>query len=335
MDNTKPLFSVIVPVYGVELYIRQCIDSILCQTFSDFELILVDDGSMDSCPEICDGYAKQDSRIHVIHKENGGLVTARQSGVALARGQYVACVDGDDWIAPDYLKDFAKAIDATGADIVCCGSVWWTSSTHAVKKVFPLKARLYEKSEIEKIIFPYLIEDASGAYFPNNLWAKVFTIQTYRQQQLSVNPSIKIAEDSACVKPCVYRAKRISVIGQCNYYYRQVPTSMTKKKKPFDWKGPEIVARHFEKTISMGERDFQMQVYRNCVHNVFNVAVTRFYQDKSYAQVKREIRENLGRGYYKKALSQTRFAPLSKAWLARFALKHKLYWLLKIFSSLK
>ncbi len=211
MDNTKPLFSVIVPVYGVELYIRQCIDSILCQTFSDFELILVDDGSMDSCPEICDEYAKQDPRIHVIHKENGGLVTARQSGAALARGRYVACVDGDDWMSPGYLMDFAKEIEATGADIVCCGSVWWTSSTHEVKKVFPLKARLYEKSEIEKIIFPYLIEDASGAYFPNNLWAKVFTIQTYRQQQLSVNPSIKIAEDSVCVKPCVYHAEKIAV----------------------------------------------------------------------------------------------------------------------------
>lgn len=96
-----PTISVIVPVYNVEPYLRQCVDSILGQTFRDFELILVDDGSPDGCPAICDEYAKMDSRVKVIHKENGGLSSARNAGLDVAKGKYIAFVDSDDWIHPE------------------------------------------------------------------------------------------------------------------------------------------------------------------------------------------------------------------------------------------
>ena len=92
-------FSVIVPIYKVEKYLNKCIDSILKQTFQDFELILVDDGSPDKCPKICDEYAKKDKRVRVIHKENAGLVAARNTGIKEAKGDYICYVDGDDWIS--------------------------------------------------------------------------------------------------------------------------------------------------------------------------------------------------------------------------------------------
>ena len=95
--------SAIVPVYNVEKYIYRCVDSILNQTFSDFELILVDDGSPDNCPQICDEYAKKDSRIKVIHKENGGLSSARNAGLDIASGEWISFIDSDDWIHKDYL----------------------------------------------------------------------------------------------------------------------------------------------------------------------------------------------------------------------------------------
>ena len=99
----NPKLSIIVPVYNVEQYLDKCIKSILNQTFKDFELILVDDGSIDNSGEICDEYAKKDSRVKVIHKKNGGLAAARNTGLIIARGDYVGFVDSDDWIEPRYV----------------------------------------------------------------------------------------------------------------------------------------------------------------------------------------------------------------------------------------
>ena len=113
----KPLVSVIVPVYGVEAYLPACVDSIRGQSFPDFELILVDDGSRDACPALCDAWAAADGRVRVLHRENGGLSDARNAGLAAARGAYIAFVDGDDVISPAFLQ---RLLDA-GADIVQCG----------------------------------------------------------------------------------------------------------------------------------------------------------------------------------------------------------------------
>ena len=96
-----PLISVIVPVYKVEPYLARCIDSILAQTFTDFELILIDDGSPDNCGRICDEYSQKNNRIQVIHKENGGLSSARNAGMEICKGDYIYFIDSDDWIEPD------------------------------------------------------------------------------------------------------------------------------------------------------------------------------------------------------------------------------------------
>ena len=110
--------SVIVPVYQVEAYLPRCIDSILAQTFRDFELILVNDGTRDGCPAIMDAYARRDTRIRQVHKENGGLSSARNAGLDVARGELIAFVDADDYVAPDLLADTVAAADETGAELV-------------------------------------------------------------------------------------------------------------------------------------------------------------------------------------------------------------------------
>ena len=113
-----PEISIIVPIYNVEQYLKRCVDSILAQTFKDFELILVDDGSPDSCPFICDEYARIDSRIKVIHKANGGLSDARNAGLEMAMGNYIAFVDSDDWIASDTYEYLYELIKKNKADVV-------------------------------------------------------------------------------------------------------------------------------------------------------------------------------------------------------------------------
>lgn len=111
-----PEISIIVPIYKTESYLERCINSILNQSFTDFELILVDDGSPDSCPQICDAWAKKDKRICVIHKENGGLSSARNAGIYITRGNYIGFVDSDDWIAPDMYEMLYNSATKHNAD---------------------------------------------------------------------------------------------------------------------------------------------------------------------------------------------------------------------------
>ena len=116
-----PKISVIVPVYKVEKYIHKCVDSILNQTFSDIEVILVDDGTPDRCGEICDAYGEQDSRVKVIHKENGGLSDARNAGMPHASGEYIIFIDSDDYIESDMLEYMYTRLTEAGADMATCG----------------------------------------------------------------------------------------------------------------------------------------------------------------------------------------------------------------------
>ena len=115
-----PKISVIVPVYKAEKYIRRCVDSILAQTFTDFELLLVDDGSPDNSGAICDEYAARDSRVKVFHKENGGVSSARQMGLDNSLGEYVIHADPDDWVEPDMLQELYSEAQQSGADMVIC-----------------------------------------------------------------------------------------------------------------------------------------------------------------------------------------------------------------------
>lgn len=120
MDK-RPLISVIVPIYMIDRYIGICIESILNQTYKNLEIILVDDGGKDRCPEICDLYAQKDSRIKVIHKPNGGLVSARKAGLRKSNGKYISYVDGDDWIGSGFIEGLYTAAVTSDADMVCAG----------------------------------------------------------------------------------------------------------------------------------------------------------------------------------------------------------------------
>lgn len=118
------LISIVVPIYNVEQYLQKCVDSLINQTYKNLEIILVDDGSPDNCPKICDEYAKQDSRIKVIHKENGGLSDARNAGMKIATGEYISFIDSDDWIKSEMVEDMYNRIIEDNSDLVSSGVLW-------------------------------------------------------------------------------------------------------------------------------------------------------------------------------------------------------------------
>ena len=124
IKQQKPLISVIVPVYKVEKYLKKCVDSLICQSYPNLEIILVDDGSPDNCGKICDEYAKKDDRVVVNHKENGGLSDARNAGLdwifSNSDSEYVTFIDSDDWVSEYYLEKMYSALMSDGADLSIC-----------------------------------------------------------------------------------------------------------------------------------------------------------------------------------------------------------------------
>lgn len=128
------MISVVVPVYEVELYLRRCINSIMNQTYESFELILVDDGSTDGCPQICDEYADKYGNVYVIHKNNGGLSDARNVGTLAARGEYVTYIDSDDYVSPDYLEVLWRLKKKYQAELTVTGIVAFAEGSNPPKK---------------------------------------------------------------------------------------------------------------------------------------------------------------------------------------------------------
>lgn len=149
----KPLISVIVPIYKVEKYLTICVDSLLHQSYGNLEIILVDDGSPDECPAICDQYQNKDNRIKVIHKKNGGLSDARNAGLDIAQGEYVAFVDSDDFIDEDYICKLYDALQQNRASIAVCGIQIIDESNKVTEQIYVTqdkKQELYTGREIIK-----------------------------------------------------------------------------------------------------------------------------------------------------------------------------------------
>ena len=213
------LFSVIVPIYNIEKYIKRCIDSVLSQSFTDFELILVDDGSPDNCGAICDEYAKKDQRIQVIHKKNGGLVSARQAGIKVASGDYIFHLDGDDAVLPDALESAHNIIRETGADIVSFSYKCSINEKTGETVCDLVNEGLYNKSEIEQHIFPKLLSDKNMNHIFYFLWGKAIKRELATKHQLSVNPAISLGEDLSCIVPCYLEAETVYISKKAIYLY--------------------------------------------------------------------------------------------------------------------
>lgn len=224
------MISIIVPIYNIAEYLPQCIESLLHQSFSDLEIILVDDGSTDGSFAICEHYRSQDTRIVVLHKKNGGLVSARKAGIKAARGQYIAYVDGDDWIEPDMYEQMYQKLIQENVDVVMCGRYEDTGRTR--KAVFHgIDEGRYEKKALQKVVYPKMI--AGGAFFEwgifPGLWDKLYRRECIECFQLAVDERITMGEDAACVYPCLLNVNSIYVMKQCLYHYRQSSMSMVKK----------------------------------------------------------------------------------------------------------
>lgn len=225
----KPLISVIVPIYMIDRYVGICIESILNQTYKNLEIILVDDGSKDRCPEICDLYEAKDDRIKVIHKPNGGLVSARKAGLQESNGTYISYVDGDDWIGPGFIEGLYRAAEASDADMVCAG---FTRDLFSKSASFlnAVSAGIYEGESLKRLWTSMISYDSYyrlGIF--TYVWNKLFKRERLLEPQSRVDDRISIGEDGAVTYPALLKCKKVAVIDNIAYHYRQREDSMLKQ----------------------------------------------------------------------------------------------------------
>lgn len=327
----KPLFSVLIPVFKIEKYIEECVLSITNQSFSDFEIILIDDGSPDSCPEICERLRKNDSRIKVLHKKNEGVAKARRDGAEIAEGEYVICIDGDDWLKKDCLTKISEVVQKKNIDIFCFGML-----ADNGKQTTPLginyREGFYSKQAIEKEIFPLLIQKSDASYFIPSLCGKVIRRQLFLDNVLA-NENVTIGEDGACVIPCVFHANSMYISNECFYFYRYNSESATKGKKVFNWDWPKLVANHIENRIDINYDDMQRQLYRKITHDIFSVVVSQFNRKEKYSVIVKDINTHLDDKVYKEAIQKCEFEGSIKARIMAIVLKKRIFFPIYMYSK--
>lgn len=217
------LISVIVPVYKVEKYLERCVESIRNQTYSNIEIILVDDGSPDSCPTVCDRYAEKDGRIRVIHKENGGLSDARNVGIDAACGEYIGFVDSDDYIHSEMYENLVRSIKKTGAEIAVCG----------VRKVYDTDPEEQPVRDQDKVKVCSGIQAVKNIFEPDLYLQSVVAWNKLYRKELFDNvryPVGKLHEDEFTTYKLLNKCKKVVYIEEKYYYYYQRTDSIMGRK---------------------------------------------------------------------------------------------------------
>ena len=213
-------FSIIVPIYNVEKYLNKCIESIINQTYTNFELILIDDGASDNCPQICDEWAKKDERIKVIHKKNEGVSVARNYGIDLACGDYLLFVDADDFINQDLLRVCKEKFDEKKVDSVIFNASFTNEEGQEIGD--SLYVSTYNKTDYdfkeEKEKFDFYCEDFCGKY---EIWTRCYRLNIIKHNKIYFPIGIEFAEDFLWALMFLLKSESTSYVDYIGYNYRQ------------------------------------------------------------------------------------------------------------------
>lgn len=280
------LISVIIPIYKVEKYLDECITSVVVQTHKNLEIILVDDGSPDNCPQICDDWAKKDDRIKVIHKKNGGLSDARNVGIEIASGDYIAFVDSDDFIKPDMLEKLFAAICRENADIAACGILSCEGDRQTAWGC-------RDFAGTSEHILAMLYNDAA---YPVAAWNKLYHRSCWNDLRFPVG---KTCEDAFTTYQLVHNAERIVMIPEALYCYRIRPGSImtsTFSLKKMDeeeaWRcNYQFIEKHYP-ALRKNAFDFYLQRVNVLIHTMTADAQANYAEQ--YRMLRNVLKKHLG-----------------------------------------
>lgn len=267
-----PKISVIIPVYNVEKYLNRCVDSILNQSLQDFEIILVNDGSTDSSPKICDEYVQQDERIRVIHKQNARVAAARNDGIKTAKGEFISLIDSDDWIEPTMLEEMYSTATQFGCDFVMCD---FTKKGKEVEYTVsqPISEGFYNRERIEKELFKCLIMFENIEFPPTiSNWTCLFNREFLINKELYYDEDIHYCEDSIFGSQVMYNANRFYYLkGKYFYNYFYNPNSTTSKYNSKKWDSYLKINERLEEYFKNNDFDFSYQLKINMLYFTLNM----------------------------------------------------------------
>lgn len=284
------LISIVVPIYNVEKYLKKCIDSIINQTYKNLEIILVDDGSPDNCPKICDDYAKLDSRIKVIHKKNGGLSDARNNGIKNSTGKYISFIDSDDYIEQNMIEELYKAIKE-GSQIAICNRLEYFESMNPpkFKKSFINDKNLLIMDKKEAIS-----ELCSFRFFDMSAWAKLYKRNLFNDIQFPIG---KLSEDYYIMYKLFDKCQKISYLNKPLYIYNQRQGSISKNKRiNYDYKFAAEEQMNYIEDKYPDLKEYVRTAYALSNMTIFNWYVTNrrtVPSLKEYKELKSNVKNNL------------------------------------------
>lgn len=269
-----PLISVIVPIYNVKIYLPKCIESICRQTYRNLEIILVDDGSTDGSGQICEDYAAKDSRIVVVHKPNGGVVSARKAGARAATGDYIVSVDGDDWIGIARMENLALNGIPSGADMIYLNG--WNRQNGSGFILDRPKAipGLYKKEDV----YPWLTD--TNKCFSRNVitcvvcWA--IKADLYKQVMPQLTDDISMADDVVAIYLCLLESKNVYILEDEGYYYVMRESSITHQKNPAYLNSLFYAYKTIKQ--SLDSHNCGKEMYRRLVFSITKVLLETDYQ---------------------------------------------------------
>lgn len=268
-SRNYPLITIVVPIYRVEKYLDRCVKSLINQTYTKIEILLVDDGSPDGCPMLCEEWGKRDTRIKVLHKENGGLSDARNHGILHAKGEYVSFVDSDDYVSADYIKYLYDLIEKTGADTSCCVLKSVTSSDEKFVQI--------EKEHLRVLTGK---EACADLYNGNYAQMVVSCGKLYRTSIVRKNmyPKGRLHEDEATTYKFLYESKMVVASNYAFYAYFQNEKSITHTRS--EKNEQDITVSYNERVAYFRERR-EWSLYAKTVNFYTGIVIARGGDDST------------------------------------------------------
>ena len=315
-----PAVSVIVPIYKVEKYLRQCVDSVLSQSFRDIELILVDDGSPDDCPRICDEYALADQRVRVIHKENGGASGARRAGVERATGDYVLFVDGDDWLSLETLQRSMDSIK--DADCLIFSYVREYPDSSLPAHVLD-ESCVMEGTEVEDRVYRRLFGLVGDELrHPERLEAvgsccmKLYRKELTRQGRFFDTSEVGSSEDTLFNMYALYGCRKVVYLDEPFYHYRKAGSSITSSYRPRLIEQWGRLFDHMETVIQEKQLGtvFRQALNARIALSVFGIGSNELSADDGFFFKARRLREYVSSDRYVSAINGISFAKMPLPW---------------------
>ncbi len=281
-----PLFSIIAPVYNTEKYLDDCIQSVINQGFDDYELILVNDGSTDGSGEICDKYSASCERIKVIHKKNGGLVSARKCGAEAACGEYALVLDSDDFLCEGSLLKLSKIISEHRPDIISFDFIFfWTNTKKEWTSCF--SSGYYHGEELCLLKEKMLYFDSEKFYtfgISPAIWSKAIKMSLYKKYQKNLDDRIKMGEDVAVTFPLFMDAQSIYISKDKNVYYRQLDNSISHSFRTNDLEDLEMLLRYLDNAIDYSKFNAESQIAAYTLDRVINFISSAISCADSYSE---------------------------------------------------